>query len=95
MYKVRWISIRMFQGWKIGFTYTLPANLVCFQLMVYFGNLVHFILLRSLFYRGDRLIISPTSQVIGVQMMLIWMQGQKPWTMTQWQCIYAIMTFEV
>ena len=36
MYKVRWVSMRMFQERQIGLTYTLTANLVCFQSMVYF-----------------------------------------------------------
>jgi hypothetical protein len=83
MYKVRWISMRMFQEGKVGLTYTLPANLKCFQLIAYFENLIHFILLMSLFYRGSGLIIPPVSWVTRVQMMLMTMQGHKPCTITQ------------
>jgi hypothetical protein len=34
--------MRMFREWKIGLMYTLTFNLVCYQMMVYFGKLSKF-----------------------------------------------------
>jgi hypothetical protein len=66
-----------------------------FQMMILLKSLVSSILLRFLFYRGGGLIIPPASRVTGVQMMLLmWMQGQMPWTMTQWQGIWGTTIFE-
>ena len=76
MYKVRWVSMRMFRGRKVGFTYTLVANIVCFQMTSLLKSLVSSILLRSLFYKGGGLIIPPVSRVFEVQLML-WMQVQR------------------